>query len=212
MTLPDDFLDHSLPVKYFLNSYRALSDGRSGVKHLDAIVAEDKFFLSEWKVAWIGTCAILRTAIELFKVDAKSCINMRLRDAVKQEWAAINSQKTEHPLFWQFLREERNNIMHQYEWRAYAAWLNSEGKIVPRLSLISMSSSDRIPVIVMSSGFYEGRNSVEVMHEAADWVEDRIFSAIRGAGYDPDEERKVRDFTARERTLAGPGLLTVLGS
>ena len=70
MTVPLQYSNHHMPVKYFLASYRALSDGRSGIRHLEDQLQTATSLLSEWKVVWIGTCTILRTAIDLFRIDA----------------------------------------------------------------------------------------------------------------------------------------------
>jgi hypothetical protein len=77
MTVPTKYANSYVPVKYFLSSYRALSDGRRGIRHLEERLGAATFLLSEWKVIWIGTCAVLRTAIDLFRVDMKSCLATR---------------------------------------------------------------------------------------------------------------------------------------
>ncbi|MER9493976.1 hypothetical protein NKI86_19355 [Mesorhizobium sp. M0320] len=102
MTVPTKYANSYVPVKYFLSSYRALSDGRSGIRHLDERLAEATFLLSEWKVIWIGTCAILRTSIDLFRVDAKSCLSPGIRHEITVEWNAIKDQREDHAIFWDF--------------------------------------------------------------------------------------------------------------
>ncbi len=98
MTVLTKYANIYVPVKYFLTSYRALSDGRSSIRHLEQMLASPTAFLSEWKVIWIGTCALLRTAIDLFKVDAKSCLSTRIRDEIAAEWKAISNQKEDHAI------------------------------------------------------------------------------------------------------------------
>jgi hypothetical protein len=198
MTLPLSIKDRSLPVKWFLTSYRALSDARSGIQHLDEYLQAETYSVSDWKVIWVGSCSLLRTCIDLFQLDSKSCIDAKLRDAISTEWSEISS-KDRHPIFWQFLRRERDNILHEYEWVAYKAWLNAEGDLIPDLSLLSRRPADGRSVVMMSSGYYEGRDSLELLHEGAQWVEDRIHNAIRRAGYEPDEERRLHDFTERPK-------------
>lgn len=209
MTLPNHFENHYVPVKYFLASYRALSDGRSGVRHLEHLLENSSFLLSEWKVVWIGTCAILRTAIDLFKVDAKSCISPDIRNEIAAEWHAIKSDETEHAIFWRFLRDERDNIVHQYQWRAYEAWIKPDGTFrAPRLSQILMVDDDGArPVLMMKGGHFEGRDSLDLLKEGADWVEERIFCAVRRAGVDPEEHRSLAYFQPRPK--GPPGMLSL---
>ena len=201
MTVPLQYANTFFPVKYFLSSYRALCDGRSGIEHLEDRLSSAKFFLHEWKVIWIGTCTVLRTAIDLFRVDAKSCLASDLRDGIKAEWNAIKDQKEQHAIFWEFLRHERDNVIHQYEWRAYETWMKSDGTFRPRgLSLLTIGEDYGRPLLLMNAGPYKGRNSLDLLKEGADWVEARIFSAIGRAGLDPDEERSLVHFLPRPAT------------
>jgi hypothetical protein len=89
-----------IPIKFFLSSYRALSDGRSGIRDLEERLEATTLVLSEWKVIWIGTCAVLRTAIDLFKIDAKSCLATSIREEIASEWKCIKDQKSSHAIFW----------------------------------------------------------------------------------------------------------------
>ena len=187
-----------IPVKYFLNSYRALSDGWSGIRHLEGLLGSERFYVSDWKVAWIGACAILRTAITLFQIDAESCLDKNLRREVANEWDLIKHNKDEHLIFWEFLRKERDNIIHEYEWGAYEMWMAADGSISPpKFSLLDIRPSESRSVLIMRSGLYKGRDSLELLRESAGWVEERIYGAIRRAGYRPDEHRNIATFSKR---------------
>lgn len=200
MTVPTKYAEHYLPVKYFLSSYRALSDGRNGLRHLNDQIKQATFLLSEWKVIWIGTCAVLRSAIDLFQVDAKSCLSPAIRDEIAAEWKAIKDHKEDHSIFWDFLRQERDNIIHEYQWRAYEAWMKPDGTFHDGgLTLLALAGDDAKLVLMMRGGRFEGRNSLELLTEGADWVEARIFGAIRRAGFDPEEPRGLVHFQSRPR-------------
>jgi hypothetical protein len=211
VTVPSQYANSYVPVKYFLASYRALSDGRSGISHLDERLDQATFLLSEWKVTWIGTCAILRTAIDLFRVDAKSCLAPRIREEIATEWKLIKDRKSEHSIFWDFLRQERDNVIHEYEWRAYEAWMKPDGTFRPaRLSFLMLDDDGARPVLLMKGGPFAGRNSLELLKEGAEWVEARIFDAIRRAGYDPEEDRGLVHFQARPTQFLGT-LSSIIG-
>ena len=191
------------PVKYFLTSYRTLSDGNTGIRHLEEYLENSNFLLSDWKVIWIGTCALLRTSIDLFKVDAKSCINSDLREQIRLEWNAIKTNKECHPIFWEFLRKERDNILHEYQWTAYEAWMNQDGSTrTASITLLEMKPEDVNNILIMRSGTYKDRNSLDLLRESSNWVESRIRSAIRRAGYDPDEERNFANFQKKPLGLS----------
>ena len=195
MTLPPQYGHAFFPVKYFLSSYRALSDGQAAVRHLEEYLQSSEVRLSDWKVIWIGACAILRASIDLFKVDRRSCICRGIREEIRLEWKSIVEHKEDHRIFWDFLRKERNNILHQYEWVAYETWMDQDGNSQPaRLTILSIKPEDVKLVLMMRGGPYKGRNSLELLNESAEWVQARIYSAIRRAGFDPDEPRNAIDF------------------
>jgi len=197
MTLPSQYSNHYVPVKYFLASYRALSDGRTGVRLLEEkLETSTRSLLSEWKVLWIGTCTILRTSIDLFRIDGESCLSSRIREEIQAEWHAIRAEREKHAIFWEFLRKERDSVIHQYEWRAYETWIKPDGTFRgPKLALLFMEDDDGAkPAILMKDGFFKGRDSLGLLRDGADWVEERIFSAVRRAGFDPEEARSLGSF------------------
>lgn len=196
------------PIKYFLNSYRALSDGRYATLQLEQLLKGEQLIVSEWKVMWVGACSILRAAVGLFQVDAQSCINKDIRQEIRNEWDHISKNKSEHPIFWEFLRKERNNIMHGYEWGAYEVWLDGNDEVAsPALSLLYAPPSELRSVLRMRSGTYAGQDSLALINQSAVWVEDRINSAIKRAGFEPDEYRNIFTFD----TMKDPSGTSVLG-
>ncbi|MGB9141167.1 MAG: hypothetical protein WCB71_03095 [Aestuariivirga sp.] len=206
MTVPIKYANSYVPVKYFLASYRALSDGRTGIHRLEKLLDTKSVLLSEWKVIWIGTCTVLRTAIDLFKIDKKSCIAPRIREEIAAEWKVIQGKGNEHAIFWEFLLKERDNVIHQYQWRAYETWIRPDGTFrATRLSLLTMGDDGARPVLMIRGGPFDGRDSLDLLKEGADWVEARIFNSIRRAGFDPEEHRGLAHFQSRP-TLRG-GLL-----
>lgn len=196
MAVPAKYGNIYIPVKYFLSSYRALSDGRAGISHLDEHLKASEFLLSEWKVIWVGACAVLRTAITLFQVDQKSCINAEIRKCLALEWKYINKEREKNSIYWNFILKERDRIIHQYEWTAYEAWMNKDGIVKPagRISLLSIKPGDVDNVLIMKSGPHKNRNCLDLLKESADWVEERIYNAIRHAGFEPEERRNVISF------------------
>lgn len=204
MTHPDWFREFYLPTKSMLSSYRALLDGQQGIHHLERLMAkETSTFLSEWRLAWVGAFVTLRASVFLIEEDSQSCINKRLGAALRSEWHAIAADKEGNAIFWEFLKSERDSIAHQYRWSAYEMWLRDDGSLEkPRVSLLSMRPEEAKSVMVMGPGRFEGQNAIDLLQNAASWIEDRLFSAIRRAGFDPDEERSTRTFKTREESPA----------
>ncbi len=211
MTLPIKYNEIYLPVKYFLSSYRAFLDGRSGIRDLEQHIQQSQATLAGWRILWVGTCAVLRSSIDLFKADRKSCIEPRIRAELTVEWNEIGRQPDRHAIFWEFLRWERDKLLHEYQWRAYEAWMREDGTVrVGSVPLLLVPDGGR-PVLLMKGGPFEGRDSIKVLHEAAQWIEDRIFGAIKRAGFDPDEERNAVTFQPRPASPPIKPLGTILG-
>ncbi len=198
MTIPSRYANNFAPIKYMLSSYRALSDGRAGIQHLEELLRESQFLFSEWKIVWTGACATLRTSIDLFKIDAKSCLSVDIRREIRSEWDSIKKEAEDHQIYWRFLKEERDNIIHEYKWSAYEAWMKPDGVIRASESILGslLISDGASRVLLMRNGIYAGRNSLDLLIEASDWVEARIFAAIRRAGFEPEEQRSIYDFRA----------------
>ncbi len=55
----------------------------------------------------------------------------------------------------------------------------------------------------MRGGSYKNRNSLDLLKESAEWVEARIYGAIRRAGFDPDEYRNLVNFQKHLPELLG---------
>ncbi|MEX0970211.1 MAG: hypothetical protein WD046_07195 [Paracoccaceae bacterium] len=203
MVVPIKYHDIYLPVKCFLNSYRALSDGISGISSLKTYLNENASLVYEWKFRWVGICAILRTSVELFRADSRLCINNSIRDEIGQEWHKIKEQKDLHPIFWEFLRKERDNIVHEYKWNAYELWLDPKGnRSTPSIHSLLMTPENKKTIIEMKHGMYKGRDSIELLEEAAYWIKSRIYSAVERAGFNPDEERSYSNFQPRPPSAA----------
>ncbi len=214
MTLPRKYQNRYVEVRYFLSSYRALCDARHAITGLERMLEHESAMLSDWKVVWIGICTILRTSIDLFRVDSNICIDKNIRLELKNEWSLIKEVKEDHSIFWDFLRHERDAIIHEYDWRAYEAWLKPDGSIQQcSSSLLGLRDAASRSVLLMKSGKFKGQDSLELLRQSADWVEERIFSAIRRAGFDPEERRSLSGFNLpcpdkSQRVLAS----TILGA
>ena len=213
MVAPERYRDFTIPIKAFLSSYRALEDARYGIRIMRDQLSEATLVVSNWKVSWIGVCSILRTSIDLFQRDQNVCVPAAIRKEMKAEWNFIGSDRETHSIFWKFLRQERDNIMHHYEWQAYEIWMNPDGTHAPFSLSLLVDRGEAKPVLLMRDGYYKGRDSLELLEEGANWVEDRILSSIIRAGYDPDEQRGVFDFSPRRvlPTLLGDHERTTLG-
>jgi hypothetical protein len=191
MVLPIGYSHLEVTLKYTLTSYMALSDARYAISRFKV----SEFDFSEWKVGWAGICSLLKSSLHLMRYkDAKSCLPDVIRQNMIEKWNDVRLKKSDHPLFWEFIDRERNNILKQYQFSASEAIVKADGSIVPRRGLLYMMGEDEKSTLMIKGGHYDGRQALEVAEEAARWVENTIFSTVLKAGFDPEEKVKIGNF------------------
>jgi hypothetical protein len=122
-----------------------------------------------------------------------------LKESLSKYWHEIRKNKASYPLFWGFVDHERNNILKQYEFSAYAAYLKDDGTVEDFPSLFTMVSSKQI--LKINRGPYAGRDALELAAEASSWTKGYLEEAIRAAGLDPEEKVSSDNFLRRQQGL-----------
>lgn len=114
---------------------------------------------SRWRRRWITTIVLLRTVGHVLdKVDSQQ--NPMMKAAIDDAWAQLNSQKPNPVIFWQFIDDERNNIVKEY---LFGAGHN-----------ITVYPGANRPAdfdYVINTGPFKGRQQSEVIEEAIQWWE-----------------------------------------
>ncbi|HEV2263754.1 MAG TPA: hypothetical protein VGR79_04395 [Stellaceae bacterium] len=152
--------------------------------------------LSAWKVKWAGICSLLKASIHLMRAkDAKSCMPETLRRELIGVWNRLGSERSKYKIFWEFIDKERNNILKEYDFSAYAAVLAADGSVNDATpTLLRILSEGEKEALVIRGGAYDGRLALDVASEAVQWIEETLLSAIKAAGYDPEQNVMSEDF------------------
>ncbi len=136
-----------------------------------------------WRTRWTALVTLLRSVGHvLHKIDAAR--SAKLKQAVDEAWAELKRTKPEPRIFWEFIEEERNNVLKSYE---VGARLNTTMR--PGTENLSLSGQDQAdpsgPTTYesfMRSGVYGGRGALEVCREAIDfwqWFLSNVEAAAR---------------------------------
>lgn len=141
MVLPNKYSHVYLSVRSFLASERAYRDGSRALDLLNKELESDRLYYSDWRVHWVAATTLLRTSINLFQVDKKIC-HPQLAEGIRLEWQEIFDHRDLHPIFWQFLRNERNNIVYEYKWSAYERFLDRAGTEVSNPGILTLAMGD----------------------------------------------------------------------
>jgi hypothetical protein len=177
-----------MPVKFYLGSWRAVSDVRYGIKSM----SEAELTHGGWRHQWAGLCALLKTSVHLMRIDAARCFAEDIRRELLESYHRLRRDKASYPLFWGFVDRERNNILKEYEFSAYQGVIKEDGTIAASVSLMSLLNGPQD--LFIRGGDYDGRRAMDVAEEAADWIEGYIFEAVHTAGYDPEENIRSTGF------------------
>lgn len=90
-----------------LKAREVLDDCRAALRML-----EDEKDLQRWRITWAATVALLRTVGDVLnKVDGQDKTIKKVSELFFREWMGDSS---EHLIFRDFIRLERNNIVHEY--------------------------------------------------------------------------------------------------
>jgi hypothetical protein len=105
-----------------------------------------------WRTRWIAVVALLRSVGHVLeKTDKKQ--SPGLEKAINQAWNALKKTRPEPRIFWEFIREERNNVLKVYE-------------IGARLNITITPGGPTGYNSFIRSGIYGGRDAVAVCREA----------------------------------------------
>jgi hypothetical protein len=88
-------------------------------QHLD-VVEQDDVEDTEWKLLWVAGISLLRTIGHvLAKVDATKTFGHA--SEVERFWKALKEDRSSFSIFWNFIENERNNLLKTYTFGASLA-------------------------------------------------------------------------------------------
>lgn len=152
--------------------------------------------LARWRVHWAGALALLRAVGHvLHKVDGADPKVRRQIDVAYERW---KSQRTKNAIFWEFIEQERNNILKEYRFNLHpldhvdvAVMLTAEqsesGEIVQIPEIIPIGENIYRPVI---DGYSEGDDARDVYQEALDWWKAELAAIERAISDLPDADTR----------------------
>lgn len=143
-----------------LKAREVLQDCREAIDELDSNIQG-----SVWRRRWITAVVLLRTVgYVLDKID--SGISVEYKQAINNEWSQLNKSKEKHPIFFDFIEEERNNILKEYK--------TSAGQGVTVYVGFGDTLSTSKNHYLMYGGKFEGREQREILIKAVKWWEDYL--------------------------------------
>lgn len=119
----------------------------------------------------MASVALLRAVGHTLRnVDAAT--DVLLKKIVDDAWARLIATKPEPTIFWQFIEDERNNILKEYRIAAGVGITIRPGTAHMNLSSGEQWSEPGLPTLFdykMNSGPYKGQDQREVLRSAIEW-------------------------------------------
>lgn len=146
---------------------------------------EDEEDERRWRVLWAGAMALLRTVGHVLRnVDGADA---SVRRAVDAAWGRWKTDRSSNALFWEFIEQERNNILKEYRFGVLdsaevdlvvvARGDENSGQAVRDEAAVSLGENLFRPLV---DGFGTGEDARDVYGEALQWW-DAELSRIEAA-------------------------------
>lgn len=138
---------------------------------LDMLDEEDDG--ERWRVLWAGAVALLRAVGHVLqKVDTEGTVAKEVVAAAYSRW---KEERSENRIFWDFIDQERNNILKEYQ---SSVADSAEVSLVianPATGRSSHKSDEMLSILdenmfrPITDGFGEGEDARDVYRDAVAW-------------------------------------------
>lgn len=154
---------------------QVLNDCRLALEFLEQSTTDDI-----WRVHWVAAIALVRTVGDvLYKVDY---ISGDAASVSNEQFDLWKKKREEHKIYWDFIRSERNNVLHEYRTAAYpdekipiavefTLGRVEDGEIRHERQVIELEENTYRPML---EGPWEGNDARDVLQEAIDWWEEQL--------------------------------------
>lgn len=127
---------------------------------------QDESNPDNFRILWVAGIALARAVGHVLqKVDGES--NNRLRTAVDSAWASWKSDRSRNSIFWDFIEEERNQVLKQYE-------IGFFGGPVNILAGDEVHTLDDNLFCPLSAGAFAGEDCRDVLEQAIRWWQQQL--------------------------------------
>ena len=136
---------------------------------------ENETEYARWRVHWVAALALVRAVGHVLKkIDGKDARYRVSIDAAFVEW---KSNRSKHAIFWDFIEEERNSILKEYQFNVHPM---EEVDVLVSSTLRNTVTGENVQVgeVVrlgeniyrpIMDGIGEGIDARDMYREALDW-------------------------------------------
>jgi hypothetical protein len=122
---------------------------------------------SAWRRRWAAQLALLRTVMHVLKnVDGER--SEALGRAINESWDRLKESKPYPPEFWQFIEEERNNLLKEY--RTVVQQLVTVVPVPPSAQRRPGHATTAQYTFTIEAGPFQGQDARDVAGRAIEWL------------------------------------------
>ena len=134
-----------------------------------------------WKLRWFTAVAALRAVGHVLKNVDQASGNDAMQTAIDNAWGRWQADRSAHPIFWDFIEEERNRVLKEFTFGASQDLIvqvpaarfqiNPDGRWTPLNpgATGGWQFTDRI-----RGGPFEGQVGCDVVRQAIEWWEQQL--------------------------------------
>lgn len=124
---------------------------------------------ARFRVVWVSGVALLRSVGHVLrKVDSRQ--DPRTAVAVGAAWERWKADKETNAIFWEFIEEERNNILKEYEFGFLSGPLDV--LITPSDERFVLDGNLFCPI---ADGRFTGEDCRDILAEGIEWWEKELY-------------------------------------
>ena len=125
-----------------------------------------------WRCRWAAAVSLLRAVGHVLKtVDSQASTEMA--DAIRAAWETLQRTRPEPEIFWQFIEEERNNVLKAYQFGAKETVTISPPTLHLDLKTGEQSSSGGAPTtyhhFMRVPGPFAGQHPTDLVADGIAW-------------------------------------------
>ena len=122
----------------------------------------------QWRTRWVATVACLRAVGHVLqKVDGPTSPDISM--AINRAWADLNAKKPEPRIFWDFIEQERNNVVKAYQRAAKQNVTIDAGTVVASGAGVQVVRPKIMFHHVMDGGYFHGHDPRDLVAKAIEW-------------------------------------------
>jgi len=148
--------ERSIGCPKVLKARRVLDDCRHALTLLQNEVQADTF-----RVLWVAGVGLARAVGHVLqKIDAEQ--NDAVKRAVASAYTAWKADKADNAIFWEFIEEERNRVLKQYE----AGFFSGPVDVLAGDEMHTLGENLFCPII---DGRFAGEDCRDILEQAIEW-------------------------------------------